>query len=217
MAIIAPFRGLRYNIDLVSRLEDVVTPPYDVIDDKGQQDLLEKNPYNMIQLDLGKTTRKDIPDERYAQAKKLLENWQSGKILLRDDDHSIYLYYIEYQHPSGRKLTRKGLICLAGLAEFSEGVVKPHEKTFRGVIGDRLRLLETCRTQFSQVFSVYPDEDNAVMNTLDAAKESEPLSECEDADGCRHSFWQVKELPALVIALRRTALLTARCGTDSEI
>ncbi len=200
MAKIAPFRGLRYNRDIVTRLEDVVTPPYDVLDDKAQQDLLEKNPYNMIQLDLGKTSQKDIPNERYSQAKQLLEKWQEENVLQSDEEPSIYLYFIDYHHPSGRKLTRKGLICLTGLAEFSEGIVKPHEKIFRGVVTDRLRLLDTCRTQFSQVFSVYPDETGAVMETLEAARESEPLSVCDDADGCRHSLWQVKDRQAIARA-----------------
>ena len=54
MALIAPFRGLRYNTTKISRLEDVVTPPYDVIDLKAQQDFLDRNPYSMIKLDLSK-------------------------------------------------------------------------------------------------------------------------------------------------------------------
>ena len=54
MAFIAPFRGLRYNLQKINRMEDVVTPPYDVIDVKGQNELFDKNPYNMIQLDLSK-------------------------------------------------------------------------------------------------------------------------------------------------------------------
>ncbi|MBU0480263.1 MAG: DUF1015 domain-containing protein [Proteobacteria bacterium] len=207
MAIIAPFRGLRYNKDVVSRLEEVVTPPYDVINAKGQQDLLEKNPYNMIQLDLGKTSQEAVSDERYSRARQLLDTWQSEGILQRDEDHSIYLYFIDYQHPSGRRFTRKGLICLTGLAEFSEGIVKPHEKVFRGVVTDRLRLLDACRTQFSQVFAVYPDEMGEVMAALESAKKPEPLAECEDQDGCRHSLWQVSDREAIA---RARALFAAK-------
>jgi len=79
-------------------------------------------------------------------------------------------------------------------------VVKPHEKIFRGVVTDRLRLLDACRTQFSQVFSVYPDENDVVMATLEAAKEQEPLSQCDDSDGCRHTLWQVKDKAAIARA-----------------
>ena len=36
MAIIAPFSALRFSPEKLACMEDVVTPPYDVIDDKGQ-------------------------------------------------------------------------------------------------------------------------------------------------------------------------------------
>jgi uncharacterized protein (DUF1015 family) len=198
VAIIAPFSGLRYNPAKISRLEDVVTPPYDVIDERAQQDFLRKNPYSMIKLDLSKNVKLDeMTAARYSDSRDLLEKWQREGILLRDEQPAIYLYYVDYNHPSGRRLTRKGLVCLAGLAEFSEGIVKPHEKIFRNVVTDRLRLLDTCRTQFSQVFSVYSDQKNAVMRLLEAAREPEPLGACEDQDGCRHALWRVTDQAAI--------------------
>ena len=201
MALIAPFRGLRYNTARISRLEDVVTPPYDVIDLKAQQDFLDRNPYSMIKLDLSKNVTPDeMTNERYGDSLRLLEKWQEDSILVRDDQPVIYLYYIDYNHPSGRKLTRKGLVCLTGLAEFSEGIVKPHEQIFRGVVTDRLRLLDTCRTQFSQVFSIYSDEQGEVLDALESARDPEPLCDSEDQDGCRHVIWQVRDQGAIARA-----------------
>ncbi|MBU0673757.1 MAG: DUF1015 domain-containing protein [Proteobacteria bacterium] len=199
MALIAPFRGLRYNSTRVPKLEEVVTPPYDVIDRKAQEDLLKKNPYNMIQLDLSKNIDPaGMTDERYRHSRDLLEQWQAEGILVRDSEPAVYLYFIEYQHPSGRRLTRKGLVCLTGLAEFSEGIVKPHEQIFRGVVTDRLRLLDTCRTQFSQVFALYPDQEGAVMSSLEAGRSGTPLCEAFDHDGCRHSLWSITD-PAVIL------------------
>lgn len=201
MAIIAPFSGLRYNSAKISRLEDVVTPPYDVIDLQAQQEFLQKNPHSMIKLDLSKNVNaEEMTDERYNDSRDLLEKWQSEGVLVRDEQPVIYLYYVDYNHPSGRRLTRKGLVCLVGLAEFSEGIVKPHEKVFRGVITDRLRLLDTCRTQFSQVFSVFPDQENQVMGLLEEARSPEPLCRCEDQDGCHHELWQVTDQAAISAA-----------------
>ncbi|VAW40134.1 hypothetical protein MNBD_DELTA03-53, partial [hydrothermal vent metagenome] len=54
MARIAPLRGLRYNPARIANMEEVVSPPYDVIDQQSQQALARKNPYNMIHLDLTK-------------------------------------------------------------------------------------------------------------------------------------------------------------------
>lgn len=198
MAFVVPFRGLRFNTDKITRMEDVVTPPYDVIDERFQADLLEKNPYNMIQLDLSKNfTAESLTEERYEQAKTLFEQWQKDGVLIRDDSPTIYLYYIDYTHPSGRRLTRKGLVALVGLAEFSEGIVKPHEKTFREVTTDRLRLIDTCQAQFSKIFSLYPDDEDAIISTLEAARSESPLCSALDQDGCKHTLWAVTDRAAL--------------------
>lgn len=198
MALIAPFRGLRYNPEKIARMEEVVTPPYDVINDKAQAALLARNPYNMIQLDLSKNVKpEDATEERYLQSKRLLEKWQGEGVLMRDDVPAIYLYHTDYQHPSGRRFTRKGLVALVGLAEFNEGIVKPHEKTFAGVVTDRVRLLDTCQTQFSQIFSLFPDPQNEVMAALEAACPAEPLCSATDDDGGRHAIWAVTD-PAVI-------------------
>ncbi len=197
MAKIAPFRGLRYNLEKIKHMEDVVTPPYDVIDEKAQVALLSKNPYNMIQLDLTKQAGDQLSTERYEGAKAIFNRWQDENILCRDSEDSIYLYKINYSLSNGRNFTRKGLVALVGLAEFGEGIVKPHEKTFRGVTDDRLRLIDTCQAQFSQIFALYPDPDGAIMENLEKACPEEPLYNVEDQDGCRHMLWAVTDRETL--------------------
>ena len=74
MAIVAPFKALRFNPIKLERLEDVVTPPYDIIDDKKQASFQARNPYNMIYLDISKSPGKgDESEERYNSAKKLFQ------------------------------------------------------------------------------------------------------------------------------------------------
>lgn len=198
MAIVAPFRGIRFNPDKINKLEDVVTPPYDVISAEEGLKFLEKNSYNMIQLDLRNTSHNGQNDStRYEQAKDLFAQWQEEDILIRDEQPALYLYYIEYTHPSGRKMTRKGLIGLVGLVDFSAGIVKPHEKTFDAVITDRLELMERCRAQFSKVFSIYPDEEQQVISTLEDAREARPVCSVRDHLGNLHSIWRVTHKDAI--------------------
>ncbi|MGV1099693.1 DUF1015 domain-containing protein [Thiovibrio sp. JS02] len=192
MALIAPLRGLRYNLEKISQMEDVVTPPYDVIDPQAQAAFAAKNPYNMIHLDLSKNfSASELTDARYQQARDTFGAWQREGVLIREKEPAIYLYHVDYALPSGRRLTRKGLLCLVRLAEFSEGVVKPHEKTFAGVTSDRLRLLDTCHAQFSPIFSLYPDAEGRVMALLESACPVEPLCAAADHDGCVHKLWAV--------------------------
>jgi uncharacterized protein (DUF1015 family) len=192
MAIVAPFRALRFNPRKLERLEDVVTPPYDIIDEKNQAAFQARNPYNMIYLDISKSPGKgDNSEERYSSARNYFTRWQEEKILIRDDAPAIYLYYIDFTLPSGIRLTRKGLVALVGLAEFSEGTVKPHEETFATVTADRLRLMDTCQAQFSQIFSLYAEEGAGIISTLEKGLPEKPLYEVRDADGGKHSIWAI--------------------------
>lgn len=202
MAVIAPFRGLRYNPEKIERMEDVVSPPYDVIDLQAQSALAGRNPYNMIHLDLSKNFSADqLTDARYQQAREIFLRWQQEQVLIRDQEPTIYLYHVDYTLPSGRRLTRKGLLCLVRLAEFSEGIVKPHEKTFSGVTSDRLRLLDTCHCQFSPIFSLYPDAEGRIMELLESACADEPLLAATDNDGCLHTIRAVTD-PAVLVRVQ---------------
>ena len=203
MAIVAPFKGVRFNPEKIRNMEEVVTPPYDVISEEEGAKFLEKNAYSMIQLDL-RNTSQDAGDnaERYHRARTLFQAWQEEGVLIRDDRPAMYLYFTTYTHPSGRKLTRKGLICLVGLAEFSEGIVKPHEKTFEAVIADRLQLMCECQAQFSKVFSLFQDQDSVVISALEQAREPEPLCISRDHFGNTHTLWRVTDARALARVAR---------------
>ena len=194
MAIIASFRGVRFNPEKIKNLDEVVTPPYDVISEKAGEDFLKKNQYNMIQLDLRNNSQTgEGSGDRYSEAARRFASWQEEGVLIREDAPSIYLYYTEYKHPSGRRLIRKGLVSLVGLAEFSEGIVKPHEKTFDGVVAERLELMETCKAQFSKVFSIYSDPTNAIISLLEKAREPEALCSTKDHIGNIHTLWRVSD------------------------
>lgn len=193
MAFIAPLKGVRFNTDKAGRLDDIVTPPYDVIKEDSVKTFVSKNPYSMIRLDITKTPGLGSGgDERYLEAASLFRQWQQEGILIRDEKEAVYLYETSYSLPSGEKKLRKGLLCLVGLAEFSEGVVKPHERTFDTVIADRLQLIKHCRAQFSQIFSLYSDTENRVIGLLEQAL-SEPAGSVIDADGCVHSIQKISD------------------------
>ncbi len=198
MALIAPFCGLRFNPEKVGKLEDVVTPPYDVINKKTEEAFKARNPYNMIKLDISKSPGpvKDA-DTRYAKAKNYFNQWQQDEILVRDNKPAIYLYFIDYVLSSGRRLRRKGLVSLVEITDFTEGVIKPHEETFGTVTSDRLRLMDTCQAQFSQIFSLYSDKDGKIMKKLEEACTNDPICSVRDADGAVHSIWSVTDPDSL--------------------
>lgn len=194
MAVITPFRAIRYNPAEIKDLAEVVSPPYDVIDANSQAALAGRNPYNMINLDLSKNVKSEgMTDERYAKAARLFADWQAAGVLLREEKPALYLYHVDYRVPGGAGFTRRGLVGRVRLAEFVEGIVKPHEKTFSGVTGDRLRLLDACQAQLSPIFSLYSDPEGEILARLESARPAAPLYEVSDQDGCVHRFWAVTD------------------------
>jgi len=70
--VVRPFRALRYSAEAVGDLAAVVAPPYDVIDPERHRALLERNPRNVVRLELPLEEPGDEPDDRYRRASRLL-------------------------------------------------------------------------------------------------------------------------------------------------
>ncbi len=192
MAVIKAFKGVRYDTDKAGRLEDLITPPYDVIDVTLSGTFSERTPYNMIHLDLPASPglQPSTDSARHRRAAALLEQWRSQGILLQDQAAALYPYDIEYTTVTGGRKTRKGFVCLVKLTDFSHGIVKPHEETFATVVDDRLALTRACRAQFSQVFSVFSDPSLHVLELLDRHR-GQPLYRVVDNDGNIHQLWRM--------------------------
>ena len=52
MAEIQPLRALHYDPSTTGGLQDVVAPPYDVIDAEQRAELAQRSPYNVVRIDL---------------------------------------------------------------------------------------------------------------------------------------------------------------------
>ena len=82
MALVKPFRALRYSAETPGGLDDLVSPPYDVISPAVHERLLAASPYNAVRL-----MRPDDPDE----AARLLAQWQLEGILVREKEPAVWL------------------------------------------------------------------------------------------------------------------------------
>ena len=114
MAFISPFKGVRYNTDKAGELDDIITPPFDVINKHAEEAFRSRNHYNIIRLDLAKNPGKEnsAGPGRFTDAAALLNSWLKEGILVRDSVPALYPYDVEYTLPNGSTRTRKGFICL---------------------------------------------------------------------------------------------------------
>jgi uncharacterized protein (DUF1015 family) len=201
MAEIAPFQGLRYNLEKIERLEQVTAPPYDVISPEMREALYDLSPYNVIRLILGKDEANDGPkNNRYTRAAEFLKTWQEQKILIRDTEPAIYGYYMDFdQKISGRikRTSRKGFVARLKLSSYQDGMVLPHERTLRGPKEDRLLLLRHCRANFSQVFCLFQEKKHTIYSLLDHDIRLQNPVQFTDQQGVRHSLWPITRQPVI--------------------
>ncbi|NOY53317.1 MAG: DUF1015 domain-containing protein [Deltaproteobacteria bacterium] len=192
MAVIEPFRGLRYNPDKVGDPNRVMAPPYDIISGKEQEELYAKHPCNVIRLELGRTTSADTEqDNRYTRSAADLRKWFEEGVLLREEKPVLYSYFMDYKTAEGKQKILKGFLSRVLLEDLDSGVVLPHENTLSGPKADRLQLMEATHANFSPIFSLYSNPGMEAIEILDGSARKSPCIDVTDGDGVRHRVWTV--------------------------
>ena len=195
MAIVLPFRGIRYNTDRAGDMAQLVAPPYDVVDDEKRDSLVSRNHYNIFSLELSKPDFSGTHKvDKYTCAKKKFEGWLSKKILEQKDEPAIYPYDISFSTP-GRNSCRKGFVALIRIEDWESRIVRPHERTFDRVTEDRFHLLQATEAQFSQVFILYRHSPDAAR--ILAESERKELYTVKDEAGNTHRLWKITDVDRL--------------------
>lgn len=170
MAIIKPFRAIRYNQDKISHIDVVISQPYDRVRYGLQDEYYALSGYNVTRIIKGKEFDSDSDsDNVYTRANDFLNQWLQDGILQREDQPAYYVYHQTFSMPSGKSITRKAFICAFELSGFDEGIVLPHEKTHAGPKIDRLNLTRATETYFGNIFMLYPDQENKIDAIFDQA------------------------------------------------
>ena len=212
MAMVVPFRGISYDQGKIGDLRQVVAPPYDVISPQEQEELYQRHPRNVVRLILNKERPQDHPqDNRYTRAAALYSAWQKENILARAPQPQFYFLQEEFSAsilPPGQRASasgssvRRGFIGLIRLEEYSARVVLPHERTQTKPRADRLALMEACQANFSQIFSLYTDEEGAMVPLYERVFSSGPPSmDVTDSEGVRRRLWMASD-PAVLKRVR---------------
>ena len=145
MAVVKPFRALRYDEALAGPLENLVAPPYDVISDELRAELRERSQYNVVHLTL--------PDSEEDAARDL-EDWRTSGVLV-EEPPAVWALEQDYVGPDGVARTRFGLVASLKVEPYTTGTVLPHERTHAGPKEERLRLLRATRVQLEPIFLLY--------------------------------------------------------------
>jgi uncharacterized protein (DUF1015 family) len=191
MAEIEPLRALHYNLEKTGGLQDVVSPPYDVIDAEQRARLAAASPYNVVRIDLPQG------EDPYEDAARTLQQWRSDDVLIQDASPALWALEQDYTGPDGKRRTRTGFLTRVHVEEYGAGRVRPHERTHPGPKEDRLRLTRATKCNLSPIFSLFSDEQEQAVGALEAARGPEPWGEARDEDGTVNRIWRVEDPQAI--------------------
>ncbi|RPF43197.1 uncharacterized protein (DUF1015 family) [Hydrogenoanaerobacterium saccharovorans] len=186
MLQVKPFRAMRFNTQKAGTISSLCCPPYDIISEEQRKAYIAANEHNIIRLEL---PRGETP---YETAGATLKEWLAEGVLAQDDKAGIYLYEEEFT-VKGETKRVKGFISLVKLEEFEKEIILPHEETLSKAKADRFNLMSSTYCNFSQIYSLYFDENRKVATIIERLSAGRPDVEFTAEDGIVHRLWCVYE------------------------
>ncbi|MEJ2106082.1 MAG: DUF1015 family protein [Acidiferrobacteraceae bacterium] len=188
MNLIRPFKGLR---PAPGRAEEVLAPPYDVLNTEEARVRAAGKPYSFLhiskpEIDLPPGT--DPYDEAvYAKGRENFQHMLEQGVLVQDDQPCYYIYrLIMGEH------VQTGLVLVASVADYDSNRIRKHEFTRPDKEDDRVRQIEALNAQTGPVFLTYrhhDDIDRIVAETCSG----EPEVNVTADDGVQHALWVVRD------------------------
>src|SRR5690242_313261 len=165
MADLQPLLTLRYEHSVAGELEDVIAPPYDVIDEELRARLAARSPYNVVHIDLPPS---------YAEAASTVDRWRAEGALIQEGDPAVWVLRQDYAAPNGERRTRTGFLARVRVDEYGPGRIRPHERTHPGPKEDRLQLTRATKANLSPIFSLFGDRDGGAGRAMEQIAGTEP-------------------------------------------
>ncbi|MGB2712083.1 MAG: DUF1015 domain-containing protein [Conexibacter sp.] len=204
MAEIQPLTALHYDLATAGPLQDLLAPPYDVIDAERRAALAARSPHNVVHVDLPSAASPAA--DPYANAATILDRWVQEGALAHDRAPALWPLTQDYQAPDGQRRTRQGFLCRVRVEDYGAGRIRPHERTHPGPKQDRLRLTRATRANLSPIFSLFSDPGHTAWGALQPhLRTTAPFGEATDEDGTVHRLWRVGDPSAIETAVEAVA------------
>ncbi|HHB12510.1 MAG TPA: DUF1015 domain-containing protein [Chromatiales bacterium] len=189
MSLIRPFRGLR---PAPGRAEEVLAPPYDVLNTEEARQQAQGRPWSFLhvskpEIDLPPGTD-PYSDAVYAKAAENMRRMIESGVLVRDPAPWLYVYRLEMD---GHVQT--GIVAVASVQAYDRNRIRKHEFTRPVKEDDRVRQIEAVNAQTGPVLLAYPDHSEVDAMLAAWTRAHQPAVDVVAADGVRHSLWVVDD------------------------
>jgi hypothetical protein len=207
-SLVRPFAALR---PAPGRAQEVIAPPYDVLNTEEARVLAEGRPWSFLhiskpEIDLPPGTDPYAP-QVYAKAAENLKRMLDAGVLKRDEQACYYAYrLIMGEH------VQVGLVAAASVADYDTNRIRKHEFTRPDKEDDRVRQIEALNAQTGPVLLAYPHQpevDGILAAATQQAPDADGVAEGVNGGGVRHTLWVIRD--AGVIA-RLTELFRRHAG-----
>jgi uncharacterized protein (DUF1015 family) len=182
VADVLPFRAVRYAHPSAA----VVAPPYDVISPAERQELLRRDPHNVVRLTL---------EDDAERAGELYRHWLATDVLVHEDLPAVWVWEQEFTGRDGSLRRRLGIAASLQAVPYERREVAPHERTHPEPIQSRLRLLRAARAQLEPLFFLYEGDPPLARpaRSPDLEAEATRLWRVED-DGVVEAFFDSRQV-----------------------
>ena len=188
MHLIRPFAGLRPTPE---HAEDVVAPPYDVLNREEAKQRASGKPLSFLHISKAEI---DLPDDVdaydasvYAKAAENLKSLVNDGVLIRDPAPRYYVYRLTMGDHQ-----QVGLVAAASVKHYDSNRIRKHEFTRPAKEDDRVRQIEALNAQTGPVLLAYKSqvELDAILQQI---TEQSPMYNLTADDGVGHEFWIVDD------------------------
>ncbi len=184
MAKLKPFRAIRPRADLASTIAAL---PYDVYSRKEATDFVKTHRGSFLAIDRAETglpASVDTYDEAvYERAASLLSEWRENGSYIQEEAPAFYLYELVMK---GR--SQCGIVGLASIDDYEQGVIKKHENTLAAKEADRIRHIEVTQAQTGPIFLAYRRQER-LAGLIASVRETEPVYDFVDEEDVRQRVW----------------------------
>jgi len=185
MVNVQPFRGLRYDADVVGDWGAVLGPPYDIVDAAQTARLKASNPHQIAHIETASGDDINV-------AADLLRDWRASGALVQDETPSYYLH----EHAFGDGQVRRAIFGAVELTQWGDGVMA-HERTMPGPKATRTALRSAVGADISPLMAFVPEADGQLARLIGAATSQPFLNEGTDPTGDRHTLRRIDDPTAV--------------------
>jgi len=188
MPLIRPFAGLR---PVPNRVEDVVAPPYDVLNSAEARERAANKPMSFLHISKAEIDLAEDIDPYdpavYAKAAENLHKLITDGVLIREEQPRYYVYRLKMGD-----IVQTGLVAAASVKHYDSNRIRKHEFTRPAKENDRVAQIEALNAQTGPVLLAYKSDD-VIDSLLNKVAEGEPLYDLVADDGIGHTFWVVED------------------------